>query len=156
MTNNRLLLFIAIVLSILTIAVIWVGVNFSKSQTVVTATEQENVASETATIIPLDANPLGGVLLAEPLRDVERGDVIEESVVEYDQIAEDGYVSAGTGMLYDPGESYHPTTGEPLYWVGDVEVSGEEWYEATGGAEEGRGSLEEIEEMRRDNNPSPY
>ena len=44
MTNNRLLAFIAVVLSVLTIAVIFVAVSFSKSQPVVTTTQQDTIA----------------------------------------------------------------------------------------------------------------
>ena len=151
MTNNRLLVFIAVVLSVLTIAVIWVGVTVFKSQDPIT--EQENVASEVKEVTAPEDNLQDETLIEEPLQQVENTEVIENKIVENTPIEDDEFVSAGTGVLYDETDDYHPATGEPLYWVDGVEVTAKQWYEATGGAEEGRSSLEEVEEMRRGGSP---
>lgn len=151
MTNNRLLVFIAVVLSVLTIAVIWVGVTVFKSQE--PTTEQDNVASEIKEVTVPEDSLQDEVLIEEHLQNVENIEISEDRVVENVEIEDDEYVSAGTGALYDETDNYHPATGEPLYWVDGVEVTAKQWYEATGGAEEGRSSLEEIEEMRRDGSP---
>ncbi|MGM8938574.1 hypothetical protein ACS8E2_07735 [Psychrobacter glaciei] len=151
MTNNRLLVFIAVVLSVLTIAVIWVGITVFKSQE--PTTEQDNVTSEIKEVIVPEDSLQDEMLIEEPLQNVENIEISEDRVVENVEIEDDEYVSAGTGVLYDETADYHPATGEPLYWVDGVEVTAKQWYEATGGAEEGRSSLEEIEEMRRGGSP---
>ncbi|MCG3842387.1 hypothetical protein I3249_06310 [Psychrobacter sp. Ps1] len=151
MTNNRLLVFIAVVLSVLTIAVIWVGITVFKSQE--PTTEQDNVTSEIKEVIVPEDSLQDEMLIEEPLQNVENIEISEDRVVENVEIEDDEYVSAGTGVLYDETDDYHPATGEPLYWVDGVEVTAKQWYEATGGAEEGRSSLEEIEEMRRGGSP---
>ena len=151
MTNNRLLVFIAVVLSVLTIAVIWVGITVFKSQE--PTTEQDNVTSEIKEVIVPEDSLQDEMLIEEPLQNVENIEISEDRVVENVEIEDDEYVSAGTGVLYDETDDYHPATGEPLYWVDGVEVTAKQWYEATGGAEEGRSSLEEVEEMRRGGSP---
>ena len=151
MTNNRLLVFIAVVLSVLTIAVIWVGITVFKSQE--PTTEQDNVTSEIKEVIVPEDSLQDEMLIEEPLQNVENIEISEDRVVENVEIEDDEYVSAGTGVLYDETADYHPATGEPLYWVDGVEVTAKQWYEATGGAEEGRSSLEEVEEMRRGGSP---
>ncbi|BFM02438.1 hypothetical protein [Psychrobacter sp. HY3-MNA-CIBAN-0198] len=151
MTNNRLLVFIAVVLSVLTIAVIWVGITVFKSQE--PTTEQDNVTSEIKEVIVPEDSLQDEMLIEEPLQNVENIEISEDRVVENVEIEDDEYVSAGTGVLYDETADYHPATGEPLYWVDGVEVTARQWYEATGGAEEGRSSLEEVEEMRRGGSP---
>lgn len=156
MTNNRLLAFIAVVLSVLTIAVIFVAVSFSKSQPVVTTTQQDTIAPVIEETTVLEEGVQDEPIIQEPVQQLISGVDYVETDAESVTNADDEYVSAGTGMLYDETDNYHPTTGEPLYWVDGVEVTAKQWYKATGGAQEGRTSLEEIEEMRRDNAPSQY
>ena len=67
MTNNRLLAFIAVVLSVLTIAVIFVAVSFSKSQPVVTTTQQDTIAPVIEATTVLEEGVQDEPIIQEPV-----------------------------------------------------------------------------------------
>lgn len=153
MTNSRLLMFIAIVLSILTIAVIWVGVSFSKSQNVITTNEKAIVAPVIDEDIVLEKSAKDKAIKPDPVNKLISGVDHEHIEVESSSDNNDEHQRSGTDVYYDESYDYHPITGEPIYWVDGVEVTSKQWYEATGGADEERYSLEAIEEIRRNNAP---